>query len=131
MASNINTSRSSSPALIRGELGILQGVDSFAESFVGELDDVLGTLEELAEEGLRDVMTADPQWNPVAEYARVFVDSGVISYTHDGGSNVDQYAFELEFGNFPNPVLRKTAKEQTEQLAPQIEKLLNSAVPSA
>jgi hypothetical protein len=130
-ASKINSSLSSAPALIKGELGILPSIDDFVSNFVGELESVLETFEELAEEDLRESMAADSAWEPVSKYASVVVDSGVITYSHTGDDSVDSYAFNLEFGVRPNPVIRKTVKRQEEQLSPQLSKMLSGAVPSA
>lgn len=130
-ASKINSSPSSVPALISGDLGILPRIDDFVSNFVGELDSVLETFEELAEEDLREAMMSDSAWRPVSEYADVTVDKGVIVYSHTGDEAVDAYAFGLEFGVRPNPVIRKTVKRQEEQLSPQLSSLLSGAVPSA
>lgn len=130
-ASKINSSLSSAPALIKGELGIIPSIDDFVSNFVGELESVLETFEELAEEDLRESMAADSAWAPVSKYASVVVDKGIITYSHTGDEAVDAYAFNLEFGVRPNPVIRKTVKRQEEQLSPQLSKMLSGAVPSA
>jgi len=130
-ASKINSSLSSVPTLLSGELGILPSIDDFVSNFVGEVDSVLETFEELAEEDFRDAMVSDPAWRQVADYADVTVEKGVIIYSHTGDDDVDAYAFGLEFGVRPNPVMRKTVKRQEEQLSPQLSELLSGAVPSA
>lgn len=114
-----NTSGDSKP-FISGGFATSGAISDLTDGFIGSLVDILDELVDEATLDLQSEASGDPDWANYAQYLRVDLTDGELSYGYDGGGYVAAVIAGLEYGDLqtsPNPVIRSFANTNKYEFA--------------